>query len=242
MTRILVAGGTGSTGRKVVSMLLARGDAVRVLTRRADSARALFRDVGAVEVHQGDIRHADTLRGVASDVDVVVSAVGTRTFFGSNGSAAVDAVGTKNLATAVASEGSVSQLILLSAFGVDRHSVFLDAFSLVFNQYFRWKANAEQSVRESGLPYTIVRPVEFSFSKQPTRNQARLNQTEPLTLLRTINRELVAQTLVACVGHADALNKTFELCEGSSQPSIEAQLGAMRCDDSRSLPARTPLF
>jgi uncharacterized protein YbjT (DUF2867 family) len=238
MTRVLIAGGTGAVGHRVVRSLLERGDEVRVLTRRAANARERL---GPVDVHEGDVREAGTLMGVARDVDVVISTVGTRTFFGSNGGAAVDALGMKNLAAEVATEPSVRQLILLSAFGVDRKSPFLTAFSLAFNRYFRWKAEAERAVRDSGVPYTIVRPVEFNHRKRPPR-QIRLNQSEPLTLLRTITRDLVAQTIVACVDNDDAINKTFEVCEGTGQAPIDEQLRTMHQDIARRLPARTPLF
>ncbi len=242
MARILIAGGTGATGRRVVSSLLRRGDTVRVLTRRADKARELLGDSPLVELQEGDVRHAQTLRGIGREVDVVMCTLGTKTFFGSNGSPAVDALGMKNLSEAVAGEPRISQFILLSAFGVDRKSVFFEAFSLVFNQYFRWKAEAEGTVRDSGLPYTIVRPVQFSLSNKAPRRQARLNQADPLTLLRTVNLDLVAQTLVACVQNPDAINKTFEVCEGTDLPSIETQLESMLNDDERPLPQRSPLY
>lgn len=238
MTRVLVAGGTGAVGSRVVRRLVDRGDSVRVLSRRAASARALL---GDVDVHEGDVRHPGTLVGVARDVDVVVSALGTRTFFGANGGAAVDAVGTTNLAAEVATEPGVRQLVLLSAFGVDRRSPFLTAFSLVFNRYFRWKAQAERAVRDCGVPYTIVRPVEFSHRKRLPR-EIRLNQSDPLTLLRTITRDLVADTLVACVGNDEAIGKTFEVCEGTGQRPIAEQLRAMRVDGELRAPARTPLL
>ncbi len=83
--------------------------------------------------------------------------------------------------------------------------------------------------------------VEFSLSKKPATGQARLNQVEPLTLLRTVNRDLVARVMVACVQNADAISKTFELCEGTNQPSIETQLGSMLDDETRPMPERTPL-
>ncbi|MFB9573041.1 NAD(P)H-binding protein [Streptomyces yanii] len=55
--RILVTGATGTVGRQVVAELLARGDAVRALTR--DPARAALPD--GVEVVQGDLAEPDSL-------------------------------------------------------------------------------------------------------------------------------------------------------------------------------------
>jgi uncharacterized protein YbjT (DUF2867 family) len=55
--KILVTGATGTVGRQVVAELLARGHAVRALTR--DAARAAFPT--GVEVVQGDLTEPDSL-------------------------------------------------------------------------------------------------------------------------------------------------------------------------------------
>src|SRR5690606_26013376 len=56
--KILVTGATGTVGRQVVSELLARGHAVRALTR--DAARAGGFPAG-VEVVQGDLTEPESL-------------------------------------------------------------------------------------------------------------------------------------------------------------------------------------
>jgi uncharacterized protein YbjT (DUF2867 family) len=55
--RILVTGATGTVGRQVVAELLARGHAVRALTR--DAAKAAFQ--AGVEVVEGDLTDPDSL-------------------------------------------------------------------------------------------------------------------------------------------------------------------------------------
>jgi uncharacterized protein YbjT (DUF2867 family) len=187
--------------------LLARGDPVRVLARDASRARNLL---GGTEVRTGDVRDAASLRGIARRVDAVIACVGTRTYFGGNGGQRVDAMGTTNLASEIAREGA-PHLVYLSAFGLDRDSVFLDAFSRIFGEYYRWKAEAERAVRSSGVPYTIVRPVEL-VNRLP-RGPARVIQTESLSLLRAVSRDLVADVLVQCAGRQALHARTFELCE-----------------------------
>lgn len=236
VARILIAGATGETGRRLVARLRESDHRLRVLTRSAERARA---SLGPdLEVHEGDVRQAETLRGAAKDVDVVVSTVGSRTYFGGNGGSRVDALGMRNL-SAAAKDGSAQHFVLLSAFGLDRRSIFLSAFSLALNRYFRWKAEAEQAVRDAGVPWTIVRPVELR--NRPARGVACLNQSEPLSLLRTVSRDLVAQTLAACVGEPAALHKTFEVYEGQSELPLSVQLAAMLPEGERPMPRRTPL-
>lgn len=236
MRRVLVAGATGETGRRVVAALRARGDAVRALARDAARARAVLGD--DVEVHVGDVRDAASLVGAARDVAGAINCVGTRTYFGANGGAAVDALGAAHLAAALAADG-VPHLVHLSAFGLDRRSVWLSAFSAALGDYFRHKAAAEAAVRASGAPWTIVRPVELR-NRLP-HGVPLLNQDAPWSLLRTVSRELVADVLVRCLGDAGAVGKTFELSEGPG-PAFEAQLAAMREEASRPIPARTPLL
>lgn len=243
-SRVVVFGGTGETGRRVVERLLESGHMLRIVCRNPDRAQALF---GArVEVHCGDVRDANSLVGAATDAQVAISAIGTRTYFGKNGGAAVDELGTRNLVAEVTRAESIGQLIFLSAFGVDRRSPFLSLFSLALNRYFHWKALAEAAVRESGVPYTIVRPVELR--NRPHRAAAWINQSAPLSLLRTVSRDRVAEVLVACLNNADALGKTFEVCEARGKgapgdcPDIATQLATMLIDANRPLPTRTPLF
>lgn len=57
--KLLVSGATGTVGRQVVAELLARGHAVRALTRDADKARSLL--PGSVEIAVGDLTDPDSL-------------------------------------------------------------------------------------------------------------------------------------------------------------------------------------
>ncbi len=60
-----------------------------------------------------------------------------------------------------------------------------------------------------------------------------------------MSRDLVAEVLVACLGNAEATNKTFEVYESSSDVegiSIEGQLAEMHPDSDRPCPLRTPLW
>jgi uncharacterized protein YbjT (DUF2867 family) len=233
---VLVAGATGQTGRRVVARLLARGVPVRVLSRSAERARQMFG--ASVEVVEGDIRVPQSLGALGRDLRAAIVTVGTRTYYGANGGWAVDGEGVGHLVGALAREGT-PHVVLQSAFGLDRQSFWLRCFSIVLGDYFRHKAAAEAAVRASGLPYTIVRPVELR--NRAARSGPLLNQHEPLSLLRTVSRELVADVLVACTVLPQALSRTVELCEGSEVP-LEEQLLRAAVDAERKMPQRTPLY
>ena len=141
---IIVAGGSGLMGQHVVTDLLARGEKVRVLVRDATRAREVFGD--AVEVVAGDVRRAVGLDEVVAGAAVVVSAV--HGFLGGRGAGPVevDQRGNANLVDAAAAAGA--SVVLVSVLGASPDSPV---------DLFRAKHGAEQHLRGSRAPWTIVR-------------------------------------------------------------------------------------
>jgi NADH dehydrogenase len=107
---ILVAGGTGTLGSRLVSLLAERGEQVRVLTR--DRARAARLDARA-EVAVGDTGDPEALRRAAAGARTVVSAI--HGFAGTRGAtpASVDRDGNRNLIGAALAAGA-EHMILVS--------------------------------------------------------------------------------------------------------------------------------
>jgi uncharacterized protein YbjT (DUF2867 family) len=143
---ILVAGGTGTLGREMVTRLTATGRDVRVLTRHAGSAEGL-----PVDVAIGDVRDAATLAAAAKRASVVISAV--HGFRGGRGAGPeeVDNQGNRNLVRAAVDAG-VEHFVLLSV---------LDARPDHPMSLHRAKYAAEQHVSTSGLSWTVLRPSSY---------------------------------------------------------------------------------
>lgn len=70
---ILVAGGTGTLGSRLVDRLLNRGLRVRILTR--DGSRVRQRDRDNLEVTEGDVRVRADVAQAMTGVEIVVSAM-----------------------------------------------------------------------------------------------------------------------------------------------------------------------
>jgi predicted dehydrogenase/nucleoside-diphosphate-sugar epimerase len=68
--KILVVGGTGFIGRRLVQKLITQGQSVRVLTRNAAAARAIFGGM-QVELRQGSHGSETDLRDALHGIDVV---------------------------------------------------------------------------------------------------------------------------------------------------------------------------
>ncbi|MBS1127661.1 MAG: NAD-dependent epimerase/dehydratase [Nitrospirae bacterium] len=143
---ILVTGANGFVGRNLVRRLQKDGTAVRALVRSAAKA-ARLRDLGA-ELVDGDISNLSSLEAAMKGCAKVIHLVGIIqeapgvTFKG------VHVDGTRNLLEAAKKEG-VRHFIYQSALGSRPNAK---------SQYHRTKWEAEELVRASGLPFTILRP------------------------------------------------------------------------------------
>lgn len=73
--RAAVVGATGPTGRELVALLAARGQAVRAVSRRRAALDAAFPDP-AVEKQEGDALDAASLRAALAGCDLVVDCIG----------------------------------------------------------------------------------------------------------------------------------------------------------------------
>jgi uncharacterized protein YbjT (DUF2867 family) len=145
---IVVAGGTGTLGTRLVSRLAGQGLAVRVLTR--DPARAQHLAGPGVEVARGDVRDPADVAQAIRGAGTVISAVHGFAGPGGVSPATVDRAGNANLIGAAALAGAA--FILVSVVGASPgHPIGL----------FRAKYAAEEMLRASGLPWTIVRATAF---------------------------------------------------------------------------------
>ncbi|HEY8837731.1 MAG TPA: NAD(P)H-binding protein, partial [Dehalococcoidia bacterium] len=145
---ILVAGGTGTVGTRLVQRLLNRGLRVRVLSR--DIARMPDRSRANLEVVEGDVRSRANVANAMTGVDTVVSAIHGFAGPGGVSPASVDRDGNANLIAAAAESNAA--VVLMSMVGAAADSSM---------ELARMKFAAEQRLRASGVPWTIVRATPF---------------------------------------------------------------------------------
>lgn len=137
--KILVIGGTGNVGSQVVQELSKRGAGVRILTR--DPFKVKDTRPG-VEVVKGDLLDPATVRSVFHGVDgaFVISPVSpTETQEGL-------------MAVSGAIQAKLPRIVHLSVQHADR---------AMYLPHFGAKVAVELAVRDSGIPWTILRPSNF---------------------------------------------------------------------------------
>lgn len=137
--RHLVLGGTGTVGSLVVRGLLDRGEAVRVLTRSAEHARALPKGAEAV---LGDLTDPGTYEKIFAGFDnlFLLTANGPSDLM--EGLAAVNE----------AKRTKAKRVVYLSIHDVEKCAEA---------PHFASKIAIERALKESGLPHTILRPNNF---------------------------------------------------------------------------------
>jgi NADH dehydrogenase len=207
--KVLVTGGTGFVGPKVVHALRTQGRDVRALVRTPQRGAQLA-GLGA-ELATGDVTDPASLRAALDGCTHVVHLVaiirGRPADFDR-----VMTQGTRNLVVA-AKDAGVERFVLMSALGTS--GTTKDVVP-----YFAAKWAMEQEVAGSGLEYTTFRP-SFVFGRDggvlPTFvKQVRYSPVvtvigSGLQRIQPIWGDDVAEYFARGVDHPDAANRTFEL-------------------------------
>jgi len=141
---ILVTGGTGTLGRRVVSRLREAGRDVRVLSRHPHAPEE---GIGYVT---GDLLAGEGIDSAVDGAGVVVHCAGSNKG---------DDDATRNLVR-VASRAGAAHLVYISVVGADRIPVVSGIDRTMFG-YFGYKLAAERVVATSGLPWTTLRATQF---------------------------------------------------------------------------------
>ncbi len=207
--KVLVTGGTGFVGPKVVHALRARGHEVRALVRRPDRAKTLA--AWGCELAEGDVTDAESLKSAAEECEAAIHLVaiikGPREEFDR-----VMVRGTENLIAAAKGAG-LRRFVLMSALGANEQNRDLVP-------YFHSKWEMEQAVASSGLEHATFRP-GFVFGKDGGVlpmfvRQVRLAPLTPIVgsgeiRLQPIWVEDVAEFFAQAVDAPGAANGLFEI-------------------------------
>jgi len=143
---ILVSGGVGVMGARLVKDLVGAGHRVRALTLPGDPNVGRLDGVGA-EIVFGDITRPETLATPLEGVTTVFHLAGVILSNDPSIFRRVNTGGTRNMVEAARRAGA-------------EHFVFVSSTSAIdpISEYARSKAAAEEIVRSSGMAWTIVRP------------------------------------------------------------------------------------
>ncbi|XP_057416289.1 uncharacterized protein At2g34460, chloroplastic [Lotus japonicus] len=220
--KIFVAGATGSTGKRIVEQLLAKGFAVKAGVRDLDKGRSALSSTNpSLQIVKADVTEgSDKLAEViGDDSEAVVCATGFRPGWDLLAPWKVDNFGTVNLVEACRKR-KINRFILVSSILVNGAAmgqllnpayIFLNVFGLTLVA----KLQAENHIRKSGINYTIIRPGGLR-NDPPTGNV--VMEPEDTLSQGSISRDHVAEVAVEALACPEASYKVVEIVSRPDAP------------------------
>lgn len=210
---ILVTGATGFIGRVLVRQLTEVGKQVRVLLRPSPKSPRLPKGV-SVEVAVVALNDERGLRAALRGVDQIYHLASAAAQGRDGNLLTTDIEGTRTLAQ-VAASADIERFIYLSHLGADRASAF---------PVHKSKGIAEDHIRKSGVPHTIIRSsIIFGPEDGFTSALADILRFSPGILPipgdgRVLLQPLWVEDLVTCLIWAlqnpNMINQTYEIGGG----------------------------
>jgi uncharacterized protein YbjT (DUF2867 family) len=212
MTMVVVFGGSGFLGRRLVHRLTAEGMTVRVAVRHPDPARVELRSIGLdrVTVVPADVRDQASVVAAIAGADAVVNAVSAYVEKADVTFEAVHVQGAETLAQEAVAAG-VARLVLVSGVGADPDSS---------SPYIRARGRGERVVQQTFPEATIVRPgAMFGPGDALFGTLAELARVLPVlpligggyTRLQPVFVEDVAEAIASILADPGTVGRTYEL-------------------------------
>jgi uncharacterized protein YbjT (DUF2867 family) len=205
---VVVAGGHGQVGLRLLRLLADGGHRARGLIRNPDHTADL-EEIGAEPV-VCDMEALDDLSECCAGADAVVFAAGAGPGSGAERKQTVDYGAAVKLM-----EAGVRRYVMVSAIAAGRPQEWSDQM----RPYYEAKAAADERLADSDLDYTIVRPGGLTDDPGTGRVQVGTDLD-----YAQVPRDDVAAVLLAVLEEPASIGKTFELVSGDT-PVEEAVRG-----------------
>ena len=198
MEKILVAGATGTTGKKIVALLNDMDNYKPIAMVREENQKNQFEKDG-IETIMADLTKdvSHTTKGI----DKVIFAAGS----GGSNVINVDQEGAKKMIDAAKKE-RIKKFVMLSSMGADNPQGEL-------KEYLQAKQNADQYLDISGVTFTIVRPGSLNNNE----GTGKISLQKKFEEQGEISRQDVARTLVKSLDMDVAKNQALEILNGETK-------------------------
>lgn len=237
--KVLLTGPTGFVGKYTLERLLAEGHAVRALVR--DPQKAGLSERVKAELVLGDIVEGTGLDQGMQGCDAVIHLVGIIVEKGTNTFERVHHLGTRNVVKAAKRTG-IKRFVQMSALGVRADGV-------APYQTTKWKG--EEEVRQSGIPFCILRPSlifgegdGFVTQMMATMRSAPLFRPVPgdgTPKFRPIAVEDVTTCFARALTYEGATNQTVDLGGADELTLNEVLAEIARCAGVRKAAVHIPM-
>jgi uncharacterized protein YbjT (DUF2867 family) len=207
---LLLTGATGFIGQRLLASLGHAGRAVRTLLKPSRQTPRLPRGT-SIEVALSSLSDMGGIRAAMVGVDTVIHLASEERYGRRADLWRSDVLGTENLVQAAA-EGGVQRFVYVSHLGADRSSAY---------PVLRAKASAEEYLRASGVPHTILRSgIVYGPRDHFTTSLAKLAAISPglfplagqgEVLLQPLWIEDLTTTVMWMLEEPGTLNRRYEI-------------------------------
>ena len=209
---VAISGASGKTGYRIAEEVQARGDQARLLLRPQSELPGSL--VGA-DQRRLSLMDPHALDAALEGVDALVIATGARPSVDLTGPMRVDAWGVQRQVDSCRRVG-VRRVVLVSSLCAGRWQHPLNLFGLILV----WKRVGEQTLEESGLDWTIVRPGGLSEREDHLESEGILYTSADQQQSNSIPRRLVARCCVEALHTPASIGQVIEVTSSSEQPVV----------------------
>ncbi len=196
---VVIVGGHGKIGLRLVKLLADRGDSPRGIIRKTEQAHDL-EEIGAEPIVL-DIENVDDISDALAGADAVVFAAGAGPGSGPARKRTVDYGGAVKLAEGCIVKG-IRRYVMVSSIGSNRPETWSDQMQ----PYYEAKAEADKFVIEADLDYTIIRP--GGLTDDPGTGKVQIAERVDHG---SVTRDDVAAVIAECLVADNTIGKAFDL-------------------------------
>ena len=209
---VAISGASGKTGYRIAEEVQARGDQARLLLRPQSE---LPGSLAGADQRRLSLMDPHALDAALEGVDALVIATGARPSVDLTGPMRVDAWGVQRQVDSCRRVG-VRRVVLVSSLCAGRWQHPLNLFGLILV----WKRVGEQTLGESGLDWTIVRPGGLSEREDHLESEGILYTSADQQQSNSIPRRLVARCCVEALHTPASIGQVIEVTSSSEQPVV----------------------
>ena len=235
--KILITGGTGLIGTKLVNQLTQRSHEITLLVRPNESVKRL----NGITYIEGDITDISSLNTIVQPFDAVIHLAGLTHSPKKSEYFRINTEGTQNLLSACAKAG-VKHFIYISS----------RTASVTGGAYAHSKLLAEQAVETSTIPWTILQPAEvYGTSDREAIDKliTMIKNKKIIPIIGDGSYELapvhvddVVQAITACIGNTATIGKKYIIAGPESLSFTELINHIAKHYDVKARTIHLPLF
>jgi len=249
--KVLVTGAFGNVGRSSLAALRSRGAEIRILEAPTPKNRRLARSFGSgCELVFGDIRDKEAAKAAVRGVDAIchlAALIPPAADRDVQLTRSVNIGGTANLIAAAKAQPLPPRFVLASSISVygDRLRNFWIKTDDPLepnadDAYGATKVEAERLLRESGLPFVILR-LSYIVWKEKLACDPIMFHMPPSTKIEVCHTEDTGRAFAAAIHEERALGRTFDIgggpaCRTTYRDYLDRMFALFGLRDSKRLP------